>query len=63
MLTKNDLTAALAQGYSFENTVNLRVNRPRDVLQRQLVFQPCGETRWRTHPDAAFSRPLLEGKS
>jgi hypothetical protein len=51
---------AFAQGYSSENTANLLVNGPGDVLRRQLVFQPGRETARHTHPEAAaFSRPLL----
>jgi len=41
---------ALALGYSDENTVNLHVKGPSDVLQSHLVFQQNGTTGWHTHP-------------
>jgi quercetin dioxygenase-like cupin family protein len=41
---------ALAQGSSDENTVNLHVKGPSDVLQTLLVFQPGAGTGWHTHP-------------
>jgi quercetin dioxygenase-like cupin family protein len=41
----------LAQGLAGENnTVNLHVDGPSDVLQTELLFQPGGETGWHIHP-------------
>jgi quercetin dioxygenase-like cupin family protein len=41
---------ALALGSSNENTTNLHVKGPSDVLQTLLVFQPGAATGWHTHP-------------
>ena len=41
---------ALAQGSNDENTVNLHVKGPSDILQTLLVFQPGAETGWHRHP-------------
>ena|SRR6266446_3511592 len=41
---------ALGLGSSDENTTNLHVKGPSDVLQTLLVFQPGAGTGWHTHP-------------
>ncbi len=41
---------ALGQGSNDENTVQLHVKGPSDILQTLLVFQPGADTGWHMHP-------------
>ena len=41
---------ALALGSNDDDTDNLHVKGPSDILQTELVFQPGAETGWHSHP-------------